>query len=86
MPADASAALRQHILGQLEQGPLEPYKLDLAGYDAALLESVIDCMRAAGEITFDGLFLKITSVGSVSPRETGVSPRDTGVSLRETEK
>ena len=86
VPADASAALRQHILGQLEQGPLEPYKLDLAGYDAALLESVIDRMRAAGEITFDGLFLKITSVGSVSLRETGVSPRETGVSPRETGK
>lgn len=55
---DASEALRQHILGQLWQRPIEPYNLDLVGYDAALLESVIDRMRAAGEITFDGPFLK----------------------------
>lgn len=58
--ANASEALRQHILGQLGQGPLEPYSLDLVGYDAALLESVIDRMRAGGEITFDGPFLKAT--------------------------
>lgn len=56
--ADASAALRLHILHQLQQGPLEPYNLDLVGYDSALLESVIDRMRAAGEIYFDGPFLK----------------------------
>ena len=56
--ADAYAALRLHILGQLQQGPLESYNLDLAGYDAALLESVIDHMRAAGEIFSDGPFLK----------------------------
>ncbi|MBO7138853.1 MAG: RecQ family ATP-dependent DNA helicase [Bacteroidaceae bacterium] len=56
--ADAYAALRLHILGQLQQGPLESYSLDLAGYDAALLESVIDHMRAAGEISSDGPFLK----------------------------
>jgi len=58
--ANASEALRQHILGQLGQGPLEPYNLDLVGYDAALIESVIDRMRADGEITFDGPFLKAT--------------------------
>ena len=55
---DASEALRQHIFNQLRQGPIEPYNLDLVGYDAALLESVIDRMRAAGEIAFDGPFLK----------------------------
>jgi ATP-dependent DNA helicase RecQ len=58
--ADVSAALRLHILSQLQEGPLEPYNLDLVGYDAALLESVIDRMRAAGEIIFDGPFLKTT--------------------------
>ena len=56
--SDAYAALRLHILGQLQQGPLESYNLDLAGYDSSLLESVIDHMRAAGEISFDGPFLK----------------------------
>ena len=58
--ADAYAALRQHILDQLQQGPLESYNLDLAGYDASLLESVIDRMRAAGEISLDGPLLKTT--------------------------
>ena len=55
---DAYAALRLHILRQLQQGPLESYNLDLAGYDSSLLESVIDRMRANGEIVFDGPFLK----------------------------
>ena len=58
--ADAYAALRQHILAQLQQGPLRSYNLDLTGYDSALLESVIDHMRAVGEIVSDGPFLKTT--------------------------
>lgn len=58
--ADAYAALRMHILGQLKQGPLESYNLNLANYDSNLLEYVIDHMRANGEIVFDGPFLKTT--------------------------
>ena len=57
---DAYAALRSHILGQLRQAPLHPFELDLAGFDSGCLEQVIDLMRAAGEITFEGPLLKVT--------------------------
>ena len=56
--ADASAALRSHILGQLQQGPRNSYELDLAGFDSGFLEEVIDRMRADGEIVSDGPLLK----------------------------
>lgn len=55
---DEKEALRQHILGQLQEGPRNFYDLDLAGFDANILEEVIDRMRAAEEITFDGPLLK----------------------------
>ena len=54
---DAHEALRSHILNQLQQGPRNAFDLDLAGFDANLLEEVIDQMRAAGEISFDGPML-----------------------------
>ena len=54
-------ALRKHILAQLQDGPRNSYDLDLAGFDANLLEEVIDRMRAAGEISFDGPLLYSTS-------------------------
>ena len=55
---DESVALRLHILAQLREGPLNPYDLELAGFNPNLLEVVIDRMRADGEIVFDGPFLK----------------------------
>lgn len=54
---DAHVALRLHILRQLQQGPCNAYDLDLSGFDASLLEFVIDNMRAAGEISLDGPLL-----------------------------
>jgi len=56
---DAHKALRIHILGQLRHGPRNAYDLDLAGFSSSLLEEVIDRMRAAGEIYFDGPLLKV---------------------------
>ena len=56
-PATEREALRKHILSQLQQGPRRSYELDLGGFDASLLEDVIDEMRASGEIFFDGLLL-----------------------------
>ena len=56
---DAHKALRIHILGQLQHGPRNAYDLDLAGFSSSLLEEVIDRMRAAGEIYFDGPLLKV---------------------------
>ncbi|MBR6032126.1 MAG: RecQ family ATP-dependent DNA helicase [Bacteroidaceae bacterium] len=56
--ADEGDALRLHILGQLRQGPLSCYNLDTVGFNAELLETVIDRMRANGEITCDGPLLK----------------------------
>jgi ATP-dependent DNA helicase RecQ len=56
---DEKEALRQHILGQLQEGPRNSYDLDLAGFDANILEEVIDRMRSAEEITFDGPLLKL---------------------------
>ena len=56
-PQDAHEALRQHILQQLRQGPCNCYDLNLAGFDTSLLEEVIDRMRAAGDISFDGTLL-----------------------------
>ena len=58
LPADEGDALRLHILGQLRQGPLSCYNLDTVGFNAELLETVIDRMRANGEITCDGPLLK----------------------------
>jgi hypothetical protein len=49
--------LRNHILGQLQKGPCNAFELDLAGFSPSLLEEVIDQMRAAGEISFDGPLL-----------------------------
>jgi len=57
---EAFAALRQHILSQLQQGPLNAYDLDLTGFSSNLLEVTIDRMRADGEIVFDGPLLKTT--------------------------
>jgi ATP-dependent DNA helicase RecQ len=57
-PADEGDALRLHILGQLRQGPLSCYNLDTVGFNPELLETVIDRMRADGEITCDGPLLK----------------------------
>ena len=56
-PEDAREALRNHILHQLREGPCNAYDLDLAGFDPSLLEDVIDGMRAAGEISFNGSLL-----------------------------
>ena len=53
----AQEALRNHILGQLQKGPCNAFELDLAGFNPGLLEEVIDQMRAAGEISFDGPLL-----------------------------
>ena len=58
-PEDAHEALRSHILNQLQQGPRNAFDLDLAGFDANLIEEVIDQMRAAGDISFDGPMLKV---------------------------
>ena len=55
---NAHEALRIHLLRQLQNGPRNSYDLDLAGFDAHLLEEVIDKMRADGEISFDGPLLK----------------------------
>ena len=52
-------ALRNHILSQLREGPRNAYDLDLAGFNPAFLEEVIDGMRASGEIAFDGPLLVI---------------------------
>ena len=57
-PADAYAALRSHILGQLREGPRNAYEIDFTGFDASLLEEVVDRMRAAGEIAAEGLLLR----------------------------
>lgn len=56
-PEEAYEALRLHLLRQLRQGPRNAYELDLTGFDANLLEVVIDRMRAAGEIFLDGPML-----------------------------
>ena len=62
---DAYVALRLHILGQLQQRPLNPYDLDLTGFNPDIVEYVIDRMRADGEISFDGPLLKLSpKVGS----------------------
>ena len=58
-PAEGKEALRNHILSQLREGPRNAYDLDLAGFNPALLEEVIDGMRASGEIAFDGPLLVI---------------------------
>ena len=58
---DEKEALRKHILSQLQAGPLNSYELDLAGFNPNLLEEVIDRMRSAEEITFDGPLLYSTS-------------------------
>ena len=53
----AYEAMRSHILRQLQQGPRNAYDLDLTGFDVRLFEEVIDGMRAAGEVSFDGPML-----------------------------
>ncbi len=58
-PASEKEALRNHILGQLREGPRNAYEIDLGGFSPALLEEVIDGMRACGEISFDGPWLVI---------------------------
>ena len=58
---DEKEALRKHILAQLQEGPRKSYDLDLVGFDANILEEVIDRMRSAEEITFDGPLLYSTS-------------------------
>lgn len=55
---DERAALRAHILRQLQDGPCNSYELDLAGFRPDGLEEVIDAMRAAGEIVLDGPLLR----------------------------
>ena len=59
--ADEKEALRQHILGQLREGPRSAYELDLAGFNPELLERVIDHMRASGEILLEGMLLKLAA-------------------------
>ena len=61
LPENEKEALRRHILDQLQEGPRNSYELDLAGFNPNLLEDVIDRMRAAEEITFDGPMLYSTS-------------------------
>ena len=61
LPENEKEALRNHILSQLQAGPLNSYELDLAGFNPNLLEEVIDRMRSAEEITFDGPLLYSTS-------------------------
>ena len=50
-------ALRLHILSQLQDGPLDSCRLDVAGFSQSHVEEVIDRMRADGEIAFDGMRL-----------------------------
>ena len=57
-PEEEREALRKHILAQLQDGPRNSYDLDLAGFNPDILEEVIDRMRSAEEITFDGPMLK----------------------------
>ena len=56
---DEKEALRQHILGQLQDGPRNAYDIDLGGFKPDILEEVIDCMRSAGEISLDGPMLVV---------------------------
>ena len=51
-------ALRLHILNQLREGPKNAYDIDLSGFSPELFEDVIDRMRLAGEIVFEGPLLK----------------------------
>ncbi len=55
---DEKAALRAHILRQLQDGPRNSYELDLAGFRPDGLEEVIDAMRAAGDIVLEGPLMK----------------------------
>ncbi|MBR4130149.1 MAG: RecQ family ATP-dependent DNA helicase [Bacteroidaceae bacterium] len=57
-PEEAYETLRLHILNQLREGPRNSYELDFAGFEAGLLEEVVDRMRANGEIVFEGPLLK----------------------------
>ena len=61
LPEDEKEGLRMHILAQLQEGPRNVYDLDLAGFDSNLFESVIDRMRAAGEVYLEGPLLYCTS-------------------------
>ena len=58
---DEYVALRQHILAQLQQGPIYACDLDYSGYNSGILEYVIDRMRASGEISLDGPLLKLVN-------------------------
>ena len=60
-PAEACEALRSHILDQLREGPKFAYDIDLSGFDPEIYEEVIDGMRIAGELVFEGPLLKIGS-------------------------
>ncbi|MBQ5870889.1 MAG: hypothetical protein IIW69_00520, partial [Bacteroidaceae bacterium] len=55
---DEKAALRAHILRQLQDGLRNSYELDLAGFRPDGLEEVIDAMRAAGDIVLEGPLMK----------------------------
>ena len=57
-PKEAYETLRLHILNQLREGPINSYELDFSGFEADLLEEVVDRMRADGEIVFEGPLLK----------------------------
>lgn len=59
LPQEEKEALRQYILAQLQDGPRRSYEVDIAGFKPELLEEVIDRMRAAEEISFDGQWLKL---------------------------
>jgi len=62
---DECAALRSHILSQLRQAPqcsLNSYDLDIGSFSPELLETVIDRMRADGELVSDGPLLHYTSL------------------------
>ena len=61
LPEDEKEGLRKHIRAQLYDGPRNVYDLDLAGFDSNLFESVIDRMRAAGEVYLEGPLLYCTS-------------------------
>ncbi|MBO4549565.1 MAG: RecQ family zinc-binding domain-containing protein, partial [Bacteroidaceae bacterium] len=58
-PEEAYETLRLHILNQLREGPRNSYELNFAGFEAGLLEEVVDRMRANGEIVFEGPLLKV---------------------------
>ena len=60
-PSDPLSVLRRHILRQLQAGPRYSYELDLMGCEQETIEEVIDKMRSDGEISTDGLLLRLAA-------------------------